>query len=155
VHDSVAHPEQERDLETKSVWRVFFVGVGVTIVATLFATWAALEVLSQAGTIRSPVPLVPADTVVGPDGIEQRMFDLQARGLAHRRMEHAELERYGWIDRSRGLVRIPIDRAISLAAEQLRAEQSGFTPLPTAAELDAHSRDRQGGSTGVTRGGRR
>jgi hypothetical protein len=40
-----------------------------------------------------------------------------------RRAEDATLTSYAWIDRSNGIVRIPIDRAMELLAE--RAQRTG------------------------------
>jgi hypothetical protein len=48
-----------------------------------------------------------------------------------RKTERAELENYAWVDRSKGIVRIPIDRAISLLAERGLA--------PTGKEVAAES----------------
>ncbi len=48
---------------------------------------------------------------LGPDG--ERPF--ATKGLAeHRQNERTTLESYGWIDKSAGIVRVPIDRAIEL-----------------------------------------
>jgi hypothetical protein len=38
--------------------------------------------------------------------------------LALRAEEEAQLQSYGWVDESRGIVRIPIDRAIELLAQR-------------------------------------
>ena len=39
-------------------------------------------------------------------------------GAALRQSENAALSSYAWVDRSRGFVRIPIDRALALTTER-------------------------------------
>lgn len=152
MHDPVAHPEQESDLEPRSVRRVFFVGVAVVLVSALFAAWGVLEVVGRAGTIRSPVPPAPLAEIAQRSDIEQQVFDLEARGLQQKHMQRRELESYGWVDPSRGLVRIPIDRAMPLVGEALRAQQAGLRPLPIASDLERRWPARGSAPRSVTRG---
>jgi hypothetical protein len=50
---------------------------------------------------------------------------------ALRQEEGRLLERYGWIDRNRGLVRIPVDRAIEILAERgLPYREAPSSPAP-------------------------
>jgi hypothetical protein len=63
----------------------------------------------------APPPAVVADRPYFPAPREQPnpladLTALQAR-------ENAELNSYGWVDRSNGVVRIPIDRAIELLTQ--------------------------------------
>ncbi|WP_437519861.1 hypothetical protein WME79_25300 [Sorangium sp. So ce726] len=58
-------------------------------------------------------------------GVDQRIFRRQAMGeegvgetLNHRKRE--ELGRFGWADRDRGLVQIPIEDAMNLIVEESR-----------------------------------
>jgi hypothetical protein len=44
--------------------------------------------------------------------------DPRADLLAQRALEDALLETYGWVDKSRGIVRVPIERAIDVLAER-------------------------------------
>lgn len=44
---------------------------------------------------------------------------------ALRREQEAKLESYGWVDRERGVARIPIERAIDLYVERHRGERVG------------------------------
>ena len=80
-----------------------------------------------------------------------------------RAAEDQILNSYGWVDRSKGIVRIPIDRAIDLLAKRglparpqappvERADvptESGLGPImqqpggPLAADVGVHPRDRQ------------
>ena len=52
----------------------------------------------------------------------QKLIELRAA-------EHKELQTYGWVNRTDGVVRIPIDRAMQLLAEEAqRQELSPITP---------------------------
>ncbi|WP_437922878.1 hypothetical protein WMF37_28075 [Sorangium sp. So ce291] len=58
-------------------------------------------------------------------GVDQRIFQRKASGeegfgkMLNRR-KHEELSRFGWVDRERGLVQIPIEEAMRLVAEESR-----------------------------------
>jgi hypothetical protein len=63
---------------------------------------------------------IPREGVAGrPDVPAPRLQTNPAAELsAFRRAEDARLASYGWVDRSGGIVRLPIERAIALAAER-------------------------------------
>lgn len=64
-----------------------------------------------------------------PEGktAEQKLAELQAQ-------DRTALSSYGWIDRPKGIVRIPIDRAMSLLVEDREAEEKGKpAPIPGSA----------------------
>lgn len=48
---------------------------------------------------------------------EQSLIERTARGKRLREAQRAELDKYEWIDRDAGLVSIPVERAIDLAAD--------------------------------------
>ncbi len=45
----------------------------------------------------------------------QQLFEASVRAQQKREAQRRRLESYGWVDRARGLVHIPIDRAMDLA----------------------------------------
>lgn len=51
---------------------------------------------------------------------EQSLVERTERGVALRHAQRAELDRYEWLDRDAGIVRIPVERAIDLTAEGAR-----------------------------------
>lgn len=59
--------------------------------------------------------------------------------------QQAKLNSYGWIDRQKGVVSIPIDRAMELELKRLRAAQGGAAPPPPGAmpekDSDAKAQD--------------
>jgi hypothetical protein len=59
-----------------------------------------------------------------------------------RRLEREQLTTYGWVDQQRGIVRIPVDRAIELLAarglpSRAAAPQPGAAPAPAASPSSA------------------
>ncbi len=55
---------------------------------------------------------------------EQKLQELQAQ-------DRMTLSNYGWVDRPKGIVRIPIDRAMSLLVEDRNSEeQAKLPPIP-------------------------
>jgi len=55
---------------------------------------------------------------------EQKLQELQAQ-------DRMTLSNYGWVDRPQGIVRIPIDRAMSLLVEDRNSEeQAKLPPIP-------------------------
>jgi hypothetical protein len=64
---------------------------------------------------------IASSSVPRPIGtVETRLANNSRRGLDLVAEQKRTLESYGWIDRERGIVRIPIDRAIDLTAEPRR-----------------------------------
>lgn len=52
--------------------------------------------------------------------LEQTLVEHSERGLALRKSQRQKLERYRYVDRSSGLVEIPIERAMDLELEERR-----------------------------------
>jgi hypothetical protein len=77
---------------------------------------------------------VPAEAGQSKIGmIEQDVFDVAVRGdedLARRR---AKLEGYGWVDREKGIVHLPIERAMELVAQGVRPAP-GAPPVTPGAQ---------------------
>ncbi len=109
---------EERDVNTWAVGK-FAIGLALLCIATLFIL-AGLFKYFQAREAREQPPL--------PEGInvdarrlppEPRLQDAPALDLKQMRIaEDQILGSYGWIDRSKGIVRIPIGRAIDLLAQR-------------------------------------
>ena len=90
---------------------------------------ALSAVLVSAGAVGVSVLLAgsrpSAARVSGPSASatsmpEQSLIERTERGLDLRRAQQREFERYEWVDGDAGIVRIPIERAIDLAAERAR-----------------------------------
>ena len=59
-----------------------------------------------------------------PSPIDERIIDERLQTLAEvRANQHNAAANYGWVDRSQGIVRIPIERAMELTVRKLAAAQ--------------------------------
>jgi len=99
------------------------IGAGITLRITLWVTlfsvalcFAAIALLSARSRTLSraqsePEPVSPAPEV---HNIRTELFTRPAAGELLNARQRSELRGYGWVDRERGIVSIPIDVAIDL-----------------------------------------
>jgi len=108
------HDHEHSDWNLKYVvWGVITLVISVTVMCTAswwifrtFQSWAESRVL---GTALGQPQLPP----------EPRLQISPSEDWAEmRRREQAVLDSYGWVDRSRSIVRIPIERAMELIAQR-------------------------------------
>jgi len=107
---------ERRDLSPRAVG-LFFLGLVVAIGLVLVLTARLFDFLDARAARRdaAPSPLAAARPLPPPPRLQvQGRTDLQALHAA----EDDILNGYGWVDRDAGVVRIPIDRAMSLLAER-------------------------------------
>jgi hypothetical protein len=115
VNESVAY--ERRDV---NAWAIFWIGVGMisaalvihTAVWWLFAAFDRRE--AQKG--RPPATLVQTQRPATPEPRLQTNAPADLNSL--RAAEKNELENYGWIDQQKGIVRIPIEQAMTLLVER-------------------------------------
>lgn len=123
AHDPAsAHPaegHETRDVRPRLVV-IYAVTLTIILVVVHFGLLAAYYRMERQ---RPPEPVVNA-----PVNIYEQLQSL-------RRSEDETLSTYGWVDRNAGIVRIPIDRAMDLAAT--RGVPRGKGPR-TEAELISH-----------------
>jgi hypothetical protein len=107
------------------VWSIVGTIVGVEIARLLWH-----EDLRSLGSV-ARTPSYPLSETVGE--IEQKPILGPARGGARVGESHMALERYGWVDRERGIAQIPIERAMQWLADDakrgtLRTPDPATTP---------------------------
>jgi hypothetical protein len=110
---------ERRDVDVR-VLALFVVGLVLFLALVMFAMWLVQESITGP---RRPV-VTPTEPVV----LSEQLKQMRAK-------EEATLAGYGWVDRKAGRVRIPIDRAIDLAAK--RGVPSGKGPK-TEVEVNSH-----------------
>jgi|SRR5919198_279483 hypothetical protein len=137
---------EQTDLSPKNI-ALFGISLAVTIIVVLgisyllFDHYAAVQIKSQAppsplSHTREPTP-------------EPRLAVHPGQDLkAMRAAEDSLLKSYGWIDRERGIVRIPIDRAIEILA------QRGLPVRPQSSETPNSNKSQKGISDDRTTGQR-
>jgi hypothetical protein len=125
-HDTGAHPRAEDDRVASRP--VLLTGVAALLVFVLAGGAVVLYLRHRQQVV--PVAGLPAE--VGQDKIglvEQQLFDAKLRGARDRAARQARLDGYGWVDAPRGVLHIPIDRAMALTAEGVRVP-AGEAPAP-------------------------
>jgi hypothetical protein len=110
-----------RQAEDIIPWGRVFVGalVALAISAVLiFVAWR--EVNTKEAALR-PSGIFP-EAHIGPRRsvaeVQADLFDEKAFGQALNAKKHRELSTFGWVDRERRRIRIPIDQAMGLVVEE-------------------------------------
>jgi hypothetical protein len=109
---------RSREVDTRGV---IFSGLGLAagLIASLVAMWGLFRVLEKRQErVDKPLPpqvvvnlkRIPPEPRLEPDPLALRR-ELRAQ-------EDALLKSYGWVDRTAGSVRIPIDRAMEIVLER-------------------------------------
>lgn len=119
MSDALAHPPQERGHEVADISgrRIALMAAGLVAVLFIVAlsAWAARSLL-RPDRASGPSPVPPAIASA------PQMAQLQSAPAldldALRREKSTMLNEYAWIDRSQGVVRIPIERAMQLTVER-------------------------------------
>lgn len=128
LHTTTTHAHEGSDVSIKALG-IFLAGLAITMVVTGVIVIGLFDLfLKEAEEADvSPSPLAEAGEPAPPPGpllqVAERL-DLRV----HRESQEKLIHETGWIDRDRGVVRIPIERAIELTAER------GFPDWPPVAQ---------------------
>jgi hypothetical protein len=111
------YEETDADVSTLLWWGVGLVGV---LILSVLATWLMFRLLAARATrydIEHPaLPLAATDNQIPP---EPRLQVIEPEDLEIARSEESEvLNGYGWVDKDKGTVRIPIARAMELVVKE-------------------------------------
>jgi hypothetical protein len=118
AHDEPAARHEESDVNVRGVLG-FAAGLLVTAVLIQFMVWLLFVYFSgrEAARVVPEYPLAAGEqTRVPPEPRLQTNPREDLRALRAR--EDAVLNSYGWIDKTAGVVRIPIDEAIKLTVQR-------------------------------------
>ncbi len=99
-----------------------------SILLILLIVWGLFAAFRSMRTEALPFP-TPKASMVPPEPRIQYAPRLDLQTL--RAQEDAILHTYGWVDRSGGVVRLPIDRAMDLIAQRGLPARTGTGPVPT------------------------
>lgn len=124
------HQGTDREIDTRVIYKSGIALLVVTVLA-MAAMWLMVRLFQgrEARTDRPPSPLAEANERRMPPGPLLQVTP-EAELQAFREEESRQLTTYGWIDRSRGVAHIPIERAMELVLAN--AEALG----PAAAAVD-------------------
>lgn len=127
------HQGTDREIDTKVIYRSGIALLVVTVLA-MAAMWLMVRLFQGRETRadRPPSPLAEANERRMPPGPLLQVTP-EAELQAFRDEESRQLTTYGWIDRSRGVAHIPIERAIEL----LLADADALGPAAAAVDSAA------------------
>ncbi len=118
-------PEAQAD-EHVATFKIVAVGVIALVVFGAATVWSA-RILDRTARTLSPAGPLPVGKEIGKAEIgivDQTPFET-TRGAEHYRREQLRrLNSYGWVDPGKGLIHVPIDKAI----DQLLAQEQGKKP---------------------------
>jgi len=103
------------DLKPRTI-AIFGLGLAVVVMASLIVTAWMFDILA-ARRAKEDVPASPLARVESPAGPVLQV-DAPSDLARLRAEEDATLSTYGWVDRGKGIVRIPIQQAMRRLAEQ-------------------------------------
>ena len=118
-------PEAQADEHVAS-GRIIAVGV-LALLVFAGATWWSTRTWRTTTTRLEPNgPIAPGAEIGKPEIglVEQVPFETSRGAEQYRREQHEWLNGYGWIDREKGVIHVPIEKAI----DQLLAQQQGKKP---------------------------
>jgi len=118
-------PEAQAD-EHIAGFKVVAVGVIALIVFGAATVWSA-RILDRTAKTLSPAGPLPVGKEIGKAEIgivDQTPFETTRGAAQYRREALQRLNSYGWVDPQRGLIHVPIDKAI----DQLLSQEQGKKP---------------------------
>ena len=113
---AAAHP-QEEVLPRSLILRAMLATVMITV-SLCFATYLLLRarMLQLRPSYRFPERALPAPHTVSE--VRQELFDRANPRPTTGEKQGAVLEHFGWVDRARGIVHIPVETAIDVVARR-------------------------------------
>jgi len=106
-----------------------------TIVAAVLVTvglcaFVELFLRARVGAIR-PSRRFPEQALGAPGdvaGVRQDLFRIARPQPTEKERDRRELERFGWVDREHGIVRIPVEAAIDIVARRASGREDSPAP---------------------------
>lgn len=107
-------PQEEEGLP---LGKVVAVGVSALLVFAVATFWAARILLANTGSLRQGGPPAPQIGRSEIGIVDQLLFDGLEGPAQINAAKTRWLRSYGWVDRERGVIHIPIERAMELVLE--------------------------------------
>jgi uncharacterized membrane protein len=92
-----------------------------SLLVFLVGGWAAVSYLHARQAERGPLAVATEAGKSKIGMVEQDFFDVAVRGKRQKALKLEQLGTWGWVDRNAGVVHMPIDRAMELVAQGVRA----------------------------------
>jgi hypothetical protein len=100
--------------------------VAVAVVAGIVfaaATLWSIQILHREAGMTEPQQSLPIPREIGRAEIgivEQRLFELQLEAQHKRQEQMKRLSSYGWVDRQKGIIHLPVERAMEQMVSESR-----------------------------------
>jgi hypothetical protein len=109
---------ENRDVDVRAVTGAGL-GIGALVMVTIFLVWFLFDRFAARETSLSPRPEPMAASNPRKEPPEPRLQKTPVMELRDFRAgEEAILNSYGWVDPEKGVVRIPVERAMELVAKE-------------------------------------
>jgi hypothetical protein len=118
-HAQGGHPPAEADRINS--WKIAAVGLASLAVFLVASLLTVAWMRKEQAELNPAFPVMPAEAGQAKIGIvEQQLFESANHAEAVRRRQLDRLGSYGWVDKEKGLVHVPIDAAMEryLAGER-------------------------------------
>jgi hypothetical protein len=107
--------------ENLPIGRILGIAGGALLLFVICIVWSQ-RILAHQTDVALPGGAPPLPRSIGKEEIgivDQSLFELEGRAEALKKQKRQHLGSYGWVDREKGIIHIPIDQAM----EQVVAEQ--------------------------------
>lgn len=130
-----AHAQGQVRQEEDRVHTPAIVAVGVGSLLVFLLAGAATVGYLRMRQAQHPPILFPPEVGQSKIGmVEQDLFDVAVRGQRDLALKRAQLGSYGWVDREKGIVHLPIERAMELVAQGVRPSTAPAKAAPPGAQ---------------------
>jgi hypothetical protein len=115
------NPELHQEEDVLPMWQVLAAMALTLAISAVLVVWAVSATRGHEAELRASRAF--PERWLGPRHMVARVReDLfgEQRGASFNAQQRAELESYGWVDRARGVVHVPVERAIDLVVSGRR-----------------------------------
>lgn len=120
LHELSAPTAEPDSVSGRGALRIAALSVVVFVAAVALAAWLLRKDTASLAGERRPVPRAPAARALGPGHPETTPVRAVAAGWERMDAARRELHSYGFRDRARGIVHVPIERAMAIVAAEGR-----------------------------------
>jgi hypothetical protein len=129
------HPPQDPDLVPSNLVVAAILGVIVAIVIGCvvtqgIASWRTAELHSDPSASAERMQGAPPEVPPEVNAMETVLFSVQAQGPESHRVAETWLSGYGWVDRGRRILHVPIDVAFDVYLATQQASGRAAPPAP-------------------------
>lgn len=106
----------------------FAAAVAISVVAAFLVSWGALDFFRGHQTHPAPKSALSGRRVLPPAGVPRLQAHPATDLQVYLKHEREILDTYGWVDRKKGIVRIPIQRAMNILLQNGLPVRNSKTP---------------------------